>query len=497
MCADKSPLRLAGVLILTGILALFFCCKKNPTVPQIEDTSRPVIWLNQYALEFTTSETAGNPDGQTLSIKNTGPGTLDYTILSDADWASVTPESGSSAGQEVQHTITVNKAGLEPGDDAHAATLTITCSQAYNNPQEVAVRFHINKGVPPKIWVESQLFTFNAQEGGPDPSAQDLKIRNEGQGTLHYELSANAPWISVNPPTGSTAGALKVHKVAAQVSGLHQGTYSGKITVRGTSASNSPQSIEVTLKIAEDEPPRIGLSTQSLAFSALQGGSGPSPKSFTVWNAGGGTLKYTISCDAGWLSVTPISGQTGGADRSHSVFADTAGMGAGSYQGTIQVADPDASNTPRNINVSLSVTSPPTDNAISLSCSPSSARTGTIVSFPVKIRGNLTEISVFGLDMTYDASIFQFHSTVEGSLTGAWAAVDGNAISPGTVKIGGFAGSASPIPISSEGTIVIVKLKVISTASANKQTQVWIKNYIDDIQGLKPSSASTGFTYLK
>ena len=75
--------------------------------------------------------------------------------------------------------------------------------------------------------------------------------------------------------------------------------------------------------------------------------------------------------------------------------------------------------------------------------------------------------------------------------------MDGNEITAGTVKIGGFAGSADPIPVSSVGSIVIVKLRVISTSSINRQTQVWIKNYIDDIQGMTPSSKATTFTYIK
>jgi hypothetical protein len=497
MYADNTPFRVLWVLVLISSLTFVCSCKKSPTAPQIEDTSRPVIWLNQYALSFSTSDTGGNPASQSLLIKNTGPGTLEYTIESDADWATVSPAAGSSTGQEIAHTVSVNKAGLAPGEEAHTAALTITCSQAYNNPQKVELSFRITKGTPPKIWLESQKFTFNAQEGGPDPSEQDLRIKNEGEGTLHYELSTNVPWISMNPLSGSTAGAMKVHKITAHAAGLAAGTHSGKIAIRDTNATNSPQFVDVTLKIDKDQPPEIGLSSKSLAFVAVQGGSDPSPKSFSVWNTGGGTLKYTVDCDAVWLSVTPLTGQSGGAQRNHSVFVDIAGLGAGSYHGAIAVSDPGASNTPQKINVSLEITSPPTDNAISLSCSPASAKTGTIVSFPVKIRGNLTKISVFGLDMTFDSSIFQFHSTVKGSLTGGWAAVDGNEISPGTIKIGGFAGSASAIPAGSEGTIVIVKLKVISTASANKQTKVWIQNYIDDIQGLTPSSTSTNFTYLK
>jgi hypothetical protein len=120
-----------------------------------------------------------------------------------------------------------------------------------------------------------------------------------------------------------------------------------------------------------------------------------------------------------------------------------------------------------------------------------------IVSFPVRIVGNSKAITVFGFDLTFDPGIFAYHSIAKGSLTSGWTAVDGNEISAGTVKIGGFAGTSNPIPLWSTGTIAIVKLKVISTASSDQSSVVWIKNYIDDIQGMTPSSASTTFNYLK
>jgi len=104
--------------------------------------------------------------------------------------------------------------------------------------------------------------------------------------------------------------------------------------------------------------------------------------------------------------------------------------------------------------VTLDITSAPSDNEISISCSPSSGGTDTIVSIPITIKGNIKEIEAFGLELTYDTSMFQFQGVSKGSLTGSWAYVDGNDNS-GTVIIGGIKGSASSIPVGSEGTIAI------------------------------------------
>jgi hypothetical protein len=496
-CADKKFRGAIFAIFLVMMAGLFCSCKKPPTAPDIDETSLPVIWLDQSELSFAATLSGGNPASQIIKIKNAGPGTLDYVIEPDADWVSASPATGSSTGQETEHKITVNKTGLDPKDETHKATLIIKSSLAYNNPQQVTVNFTIRREMPPKIWMETQAFIFNAQEGGADPSAQNLKIKNEGTGTLNYQLSTDSSWLSVNPTSGSITNDSKSHQVLVHMTGLAAGTHKGKINVRDNNAANSPQTIEVTLNINKTPPPKIRLSTNTLAFTAIQGGADPPAKTFSVCNSGGGVLKYTVDWDADWVLVSPESGESGGADRNHTVLVNTGGLSAGSHQGTIVISDPHASNTPQQINVNLTVTNPPTDNSISISCSPTSAKTNTIVSFPVAITGNIKRISVFGLDLTFDPSVFQLHSIVKGSLTGSWTAVDGNEITSGTIRIGGFSGSASAIPVSSVGTIVIVKMKVISTASSNKQTKVWIKNYIDDIQGLTPSSTSTTFTYIK
>ncbi|UCE40739.1 MAG: hypothetical protein JSV17_15020 [Candidatus Aminicenantes bacterium] len=498
MSGDKKNVLSFLSIILFLSLAFICSCKKTPTIPQIDDASRPLIWLDISEMSFATTVNGGNPPSQTLQIKNAGPDKLDYTIEADVDWVSISPSVGISTGQVNEHKISVNRAGLESKEEELAANLTIKCSSAYNNPQHMAVKLNITNGTPPKIWVETKDFTFNAQEGGPNPSHQNLRIKNDGPGTLNYQLNTDASWIKVNPPSGSAQKNLQVHQVQVDVASLNSGEFHGKISVQDNNAANSPQAIEVTLNINKNKPPIISLSTGNLNFAAIQGGSDPPSKSFTVRNTGGGELKYSVEWDADWLLVGPDKGQSaGGAHQKHTVSVNTGGLSTGSYQGTIFVSDSQASNTPQQISVNLNITNPSSDNSISISCNPSSAQTNTIVNFPISIRGNLNEISVFGLELTFDTNIFQLHSIVDGSLTRSWAAVDGNEVSAGTIKIGGFAGSANPIPKSSTGTIVIVKLKVKSTASSNQQTKVRIQNYIDDIQGMTPSSASTTFTYLK
>jgi hypothetical protein len=108
--------------------------------------------------------------------------------------------------------------------------------------------------------------------------------------------------------------------------------------------------------ISQDQTtaPAIALSTRHLATST-DTGNDAAAQTFTVANGAAGTLNYTISDDAPWLSVSPQSGtSTGEADPMRVSFA-TANLTAGTYNAIITVSDPMADNNPGEIEVTLIV----------------------------------------------------------------------------------------------------------------------------------------------
>lgn len=387
--------RLYQTALFSLALLSALTCKKNPITPSADELMRPVIWLDASEVSFTAYESGGNPSTQVFKVKNSGKNALSYSISDDADWLSIEPANGSSTGQLVEHTILINKAGLAARDDDYKATITIVCSEAYNNPQRVSVSLNINKEPPPEIWVRPPEITFAAKVG-KNPSAQTLRVKNVGKGTLTYEITWDAPWLNVAPADGSSGGEEKTHTVSVDSKNLAKGSYDGTIAVGSADASNSPQRVRISLKISDNPP-----------------------------------------------------------------------------------------NPP-----------PSTDNRISIACSPASGGTGTVVSIPVSIRGNLQSISTFGLELTFDSNLFEYVNTSKGNLTGNWAMVDGNLSGSGRVTIGGFAGSANAMPVGSVGSIAVVTLRVIGSGySDGHQSQVTIRGYNDDISGMQPDPYSTSFTF--
>lgn len=136
--------------------------------------------------------------------------------------------------------------------------------------------------------------------------------------------------------------------------------------------------------------------------------------------------------------------------------------------------------------------------SISISASPASGGTDAEVTFTISVKGNSKEIKVFGLDLTFETKMFKLQGVGKGGLTSSWAAVNGNEIESGKVRIGGFTGAGTSIPVNRDGSIAKVKLKVTGNSLADgAQSQVCIKDYTDDIQGIAPDPACVRFTYKK
>ena len=228
--------------------------------------------------------------------------------------------------------------------NAYTRNITFACSPGPNTPA---------------IVLNPTSLAFSATQGGGNPASKTLGISNGSGGTLTWTATADRTspaWLSVSPASGTGARTLTV---SVNISGLAAGTYTKSITIAATGASNTPQTVTVTLIIAPPPPPAIVLSPTSLAFSAIQGGSNPASKTLGISNGGAGTLAWTATADAtapAWLSVSPASG-TGA--RTLTVSANISSLAAGTYTKSITIAATGASNTPQTVTVTLTIATPP------------------------------------------------------------------------------------------------------------------------------------------
>ena len=102
----------------------------------------------------------------------------------------------------------------------------------------------------PAIWVNISEISFTAIESGGNPASQILQVKNLGVGTLNYSISCDTNCISISPAGGTSTDSVNEHSVSAVTNGLNQGNYSGTITITDSNASNSPQTVSVSLEIS-------------------------------------------------------------------------------------------------------------------------------------------------------------------------------------------------------------------------------------------------------
>ena len=213
-----------------------------------------------------------------------------------------------------------------------------------NSPPSVPV-----VSAPPAIGASPTHLAFVATRGGANPATQTVSISNRGGGTLTWSTSDNAAWLTASPASGTGSGTVTVSVVTGS---LATGTYSSMITLGATGAT--AVSVPVTFTVAAAPvPPAIGTSPTSLTFVATLGGANPATQTVSISNSGGGTLTWSTSDNAAWLTASPASG-TGNGTLTASV--NTTGLAIGTYTGTITVAASGA--TSRTVSAVLTVSAP-------------------------------------------------------------------------------------------------------------------------------------------
>lgn len=209
----------------------------------------------------------------------------------------------------------------------------------------------IGESIPPHINVTPSSFSFEGTIGYPSPPSQALSVTNGGGGTLNWTASFSAPWLSVNPSSGT---APSVASINVNHTGLSEGTYYDTVVISAPDADNSPKKIPIQLNVVS-LPPVIVVSPTSFTVSAVQGGANPADQFLHITNSQvGSELNWTVTNTSTWLSLSPTSGSP---PDSVTLSFDISGLAYGSYYDTIVVADPAATNSPVRVPVTLQIVS--------------------------------------------------------------------------------------------------------------------------------------------
>jgi hypothetical protein len=240
---------------------------------------------------------------------------------------------------------------IDTGDEVQ-----VTSHTSYN---DVPLDLWVGTDAAPVLSFDPASLAFAADEAGPDPAPLDVDVTNSGSGALDpvatsTSYDSGSGWLAVSR---SGSGDAQVLTNSVSVSGLPAGSYSATVEIACPNAGNSPQSYGVTLAVRATASPVLSLGPTGLTLTAEESGPDPSPQVVAVTNSGSGTLdavSTTVSYESGsgWLAVAR-SGSGNGQTLSNSV--DVAGLAAGLYTATVEVACANASNSPAAYSVSLTI----------------------------------------------------------------------------------------------------------------------------------------------
>jgi uncharacterized protein (TIGR03437 family) len=301
-------------------------------------------------LSFTAQQNAAAPASQTLSVTG-GTSSVSYSVTTsttnNGTWLSATPASGSTAGTV---TVSVNPAGLTPGN--YAGEVLLTSSAVTNSPVIIPVGFTIT--AQPSIVPTPASLSFAYTLTGTAPSAQSLAITSSGN-QFSYTVAASTTnggnWLTANSTSGTSPGGATI---SVNPTGLSAGTYNGTINITAPGAVNSPLSIPVTFTVSSQ--PTLLTTPSQVTVNYTTGTSNPAPVGLAVLASNSSAMSYTAAASsASWFSITGTSGTTPG---NIIITVNPSGLPTGSYAGSITLTSAAAANSPLTVPITLNVNPP-------------------------------------------------------------------------------------------------------------------------------------------
>ena len=441
-----------------------------PSAPVV--SVNPAIGTSPTSLSFTAQQGGGNPTAQTVTISNTGGGTLSWNASDSTSWLSLSSASGTGTGTV---TVSVTTGTLTAGSYSGTVTMSATGASSVTVP----VTFTVAAApVPPAIGASPTSFSFAATQGGANPATQTVSISNTGGGTLSWTASDNAAWLTLSPASGTGNGTVTLTVATGT---LTAATYSGTITLAATGASSMTVPVTFTVTTAP-VPPTIGASPTSLSFTAQQGGGNPIAQTLNISNTGGGTLSWSASPDTTWLAVSPASDTGNGAAT---VSATTGILTAGSYTGKITLSATGASSM--TVSVTFTVTAAPTISLSPTSLTYTATQGGTN---PASQTVALTTAGgVVNWTVSDSASWLSVSPASGSSSSTLTAPVNTTGLVAAT-----YNGTITVSATGSSSKTVAVTLTV-SAPTTSSVTLTWAPNADSDLAGYKVYRATTSGAY--
>ncbi len=335
----------------------------------IQEKPKPTINLSTTSLSFSATSGSLTPSSQTINLWNTGNANLSWNATTDQNWCHVSPSSGNlSPNSNTNLAVSVD---APSNIGTFNCTVTVTDPNASNSPRQFNVRYTVLEPARALLSLNVNNFNFSGVTGEGQPAPQTLRIRNSGTQSLTWTGRTNQSWCRINGQNNSASiggtlfgGAFELVNLSVDAPS-NVGTFYCVVTITSPEAENSPQNAVITYSVISISRPTINLSTTSLSFSATSGSLTPSSQTINLWNTGNANLSWNATTDQNWCHVSPSSGNLSPNSNTNLAVSVDAPSNIGTFNCTVTVTDPNASNSPRallvNYQVSAEVIGNPTN----------------------------------------------------------------------------------------------------------------------------------------
>jgi streptogramin lyase len=190
---------------------------------------------------------------------------------------------------------------------------------------------------PVPVVVFPSYLDFSYVTGGPPPSGRTVSVTSSFPITIDSVTTTGGSWFSATfSPPGVTPTSVFV---SVNPSGLAPGNYYGTVIVHSLDATNSPQTVGVSLSVSAS----LTAVPTDLSFSYVIGSASPNPQKISVASSSPIPITISSSTNKGgdWLSSAPSSGVTPAIIN---IGINPTGLAPGAYQGTITIRSNLANN---------------------------------------------------------------------------------------------------------------------------------------------------------
>ncbi len=203
---------------------------------------------------------------------------------------------------------------------------------------------------PPIIVLNPTQIGVTGIIGTYTPSAS-ITVTNGGIGTMNWTATNKESWLTLTPDHGINNGTINL---SFDLTGLDEGFYIDTVLVSSPEAINSPQAVQVALTVVV-MPPIIKYEPSEFFASAVVGGTNPEDKYLHIWtDVVASELNWTVTNSQSWLTLSPPSGVS---HDSVTLQFDVSGLAYGMHYDTIVITDPEATNSPQRVPVTLQMVS--------------------------------------------------------------------------------------------------------------------------------------------